>query len=112
MKKLTKVALLPIALISCWSTAQADETVKIQVADFSGKPPFKRNIVEVSVKDVAKLEEISQGGQPTEYVEVRTVDMRGKPPYRRQVETLAVYDVAKLEEVQQKVRTGRPPFQR
>lgn len=112
MKQLTKIALVPLAFISGWSVVQANETVNIQVADFSGKPPFKRTTLAVSVEDVAKLEAISQNGEPTEYVEVRTVEMRGKPPYRRQVEKLPVYDIAQLEEVQQQVRTGRPPFKR
>ena len=95
------------------TTPASQETVKVQMVDYSGKPPFKREVVMLPVADVAKLEEV-QGGTPVEYVTVRTVVMRGKPPYRRTVETLPMYDVAQLEVVnsQKSKKTGKPPFKR
>ncbi|MBU3022362.1 hypothetical protein [Aestuariibacter sp. A3R04] len=91
----------------------SQDTVKVQVVDYSGKPPFKREVIMLPVADVAKLEN-AQGDTPTEYAEVRTVVMRGKPPFRRTVETLPVYDVAQLDVVknQPPVKAGKPPFKR
>lgn len=91
----------------------SQDTVKVQVVDYSGKPPFKREVMQLSVTDVAKLEEV-RDGSPVEYAEVRTVVMRGKPPYRRMVETLPVYDVAQLEvlDSSKSIKAGKPPFKR
>ena len=72
-------------------TSSTDETVDVQVVDYSGKPPFKRKIVSLSVNDVAQLESVGQ--EAIEYVEVKEVIMRGKPPYRRVTTMMPVYDV-------------------
>ncbi|WP_018981882.1 hypothetical protein [Salinimonas chungwhensis] len=112
------IKLLPLTLLATPAMASMTggaETQKVQLADFSGKPPFKREVVELSVHDVAKLEALSNDKQPQKYVSVRTVNMSGKPPFRRTVETLPVYDVAQFEQVNQAedaTRTGRPPFKR
>ncbi|WP_334013527.1 hypothetical protein [Alteromonas sp. S167] len=92
----------------------SDETVNVQVVDYSGKPPFKRRVVELSVNDVAQLE--TAGQEAVEYVEVREVVMRGKPPYRRVTKMMPVYDVAQLEVIDDTSSTSkkgtRPPFKR
>ncbi|MFZ8198377.1 hypothetical protein [Alteromonas portus] len=91
-----------------------DETVDVQLIDYSGKPPFKRKIVSLSVNDVAQLESVGQ--EAIEYVEVKEVIMRGKPPYRRVTTMMPVYDVAQLEVLEEKADTQkrgtRPPFKR
>jgi len=94
--------------------AVSDDTVEVQVVDYSGKPPFKRQTITMSVSDVAQLESV--GEEAIEYVEVKEVVMRGKPPYRRVTTMMPVYDVAQLEmleEPDEKQRRGtRPPFKR
>ena len=95
-------------------TSSTDETVDVQVVDYSGKPPFKRKIVRLSVNDVAQLESVGQ--EAIEYVEVKEVIMRGKPPYRRVTTMMPVYDVAQLEVLEEQTDTQkrgtRPPFKR
>ncbi|MBT3134113.1 hypothetical protein KL866_03120 [Alteromonas sp. ALT199] len=95
-------------------SASNDETVDVQVVDFSGKPPFKRKIVSLSVNDVAQLESVGQDA--IEYLEVKDVIMRGKPPYRRVTKMMPVYDVAQLEVLEEQADTQkrgkRPPFKR
>lgn len=88
------------------------QTHRVQVVDYTGKPPFKRTMVELDVHDVAKLESVST---PVEYVEIRTVDMIGKPPFKRTIKRVPVYDVAQLEatlESEKPALIGRPPFKR
>jgi hypothetical protein len=95
-------------------TNPTGETVDVQVVDYSGKPPFKRTVVTMSVDDVAQLESVGQ--EAVEYVEVKEVVMRGKPPYRRVTKTMPVYDVAQLEVLEEQdtstKRGTRPPFKR
>mgnify|MGYP000382570009 CR=1 FL=1 len=97
-----------------FKTSSTDETVDVQVVDYSGKPPFKRKIVSLSVNDVAQLESVGQ--EAIEYVEVKEVIMRGKPPYRRVTTMMPVYDVAQLEMLEEQndtqKRGTRPPFKR
>ena len=57
------------------------EMVDVQVVDYSGKPPFKRRTVSLSVNDVAQLESV--GEEAIDYVKVTEVIKHGKPPYRR-----------------------------
>ena len=111
-----KLAIIVFASsLSTFVMASNDQdTVDIQLVDYSGKPPFTRQIKSVPVSDVARLE--SLGESAIEYVEVRQVIMRGKPPYRRVTIRLPVYDVAQfemLEEQEKPARQGsRPPFRR
>ena len=95
-------------------TSSTDETVDVQVVDYSGKPPFKRKVISLSVNDVAQLESVGQ--EAIEYVEVKEVIMRGKPPYRRVTTMMPVYDVAQLEVFEEQTETQkrgtRPPFKR
>ncbi|AEA98972.1 hypothetical protein [Alteromonas mediterranea] len=94
--------------------ASTSDTIEVQVVDYSGKPPFKRKVVSMSVNDVAQLESV--GEEAIEYVEVKEVIMRGKPPYRRVTTMMPVYDIAQLEvleEQNEKQKRGtRPPFKR
>ncbi|WDT85112.1 hypothetical protein [Alteromonas sp. 009811495] len=101
--------------LSVQATPSANaETVDVQVVDYSGKPPFKRRVVSLSVNDVAQLESVGQ--EAIEYVEVKEVIMRGKPPYRRTTKMMPVYDVAQLEVLDEQPNTqkrgARPPFKR
>ena len=95
-------------------SASTEETVDVQVVDYSGKPPFKRKVVSLSVSDVAQLESVGQ--EAVEYVKVKEVVMRGKPPYRRVTTMMPVYDVAQLEALEEQSDTQkrgkRPPFKR
>tara|TARA_Y100000296_G_scaffold15233_1_gene17940 strand:+ start:2310 stop:2678 length:369 start_codon:yes stop_codon:yes gene_type:complete len=95
-------------------TPSNEETVEIQVIDYSGKPPFKRRTVNLSIHDVAQLESV--GEEAVDYVAVKEVIMRGKPPYRRVTTMMPVYDVAQLELLEQEKtaqkRGTRPPFKR
>jgi hypothetical protein len=106
---------LSITALSVQATPSANaETVDVQVVDYSGKPPFKRRVVSLSVNDVAQLESVGQ--EAIEYVEVKEVIMRGKPPYRRTTKMMPVYDVAQLEVLDEQPNTQkrgtRPPFKR
>ncbi|QJR82385.1 hypothetical protein CA267_017320 [Alteromonas pelagimontana] len=94
--------------------SQAVDTVRVQVVDRTGKPPFTRKFETLPVQDVAQFEALSQENA-MEWVEVRTVDMSGKPPYQRKVERLRVIDIAQFEEIKNQDSTdysGRPPFKR
>ncbi|MBU2978081.1 hypothetical protein [Alteromonas sp. C1M14] len=117
--KLLKFSSLPLSLgaasfilFSASAAFANTQTHTVQVVDYSGKPPFKRTMVELDVHDVAKLETVNT---PVEYVEVRTVDMSGKPPFKRSIKRVPVYDVAQLEvtlEQEKPALIGRPPFKR
>lgn len=108
----------PFALYVQAESAHADlaaETVKVWKVDRSGHPPFKRELVEMTVVDAARLETAPASEARTETVTVRTVDRTGKPPYQRRTETLPVSDIAVFEEADGAERTifrGRPPFSR
>ena len=70
------------------------EMVKVWKVDFSGKPPFKRTLVELPVADVAALEATNQ---VVDTERVWTVDYKGKPPYKRRYKDIPVIDAASLE---------------
>ena len=91
------------------------EMVDVQVVDYSGKPPFKRRTVSLSVNDVAQLESV--GEEAIDYVKVTEVIKHGKPPYRRVTKMMPVYDVAQFEVLEEEdnnmPKSGtRPPFKR
>jgi len=79
-------------------TAFADTTgvemVKVWSIDFSGRPPFKRQLIELPVADVARME---ASNEIIETKRVWTVDYSGKPPFRRKFEEVPVIDAASLE---------------
>ncbi|MHA7817346.1 MAG: hypothetical protein ACX93N_12785 [Pseudohaliea sp.] len=88
------------------------ETVTVWAVDHSGRPPFKRERVEVPVVDTARLE---LADESVETVTVWTVDRSGKPPYQRRREELPVTDIAALESApaeEEPLFRGRPPFKR
>ncbi len=88
------------ALIALPSTAAAQEqsateaTVKVWKTDFSGRPPFKRVLKEVSLAEAAALE--AEPGL-IETVKKRVVNFSGKPPFRRKVQEVEVIEAASLE---------------
>jgi hypothetical protein len=88
------------------------ETVTVWAVDHSGRPPFKRERVEIPVVDTAQLEVADES---VETVTVWTVDRSGKPPYDRRREELPVTDIAALESApadEEPLFRGRPPFKR
>lgn len=88
------------ALIALPATAAAQEqssaeaTVKIWETDFSGRPPFKRVLKEVSLAEAAALE--AEPGL-IETVTKRVVNFSGKPPFRRKVQEVQIIEAASLE---------------
>ncbi|MEW9797115.1 hypothetical protein [Alteromonas sp. CYL-A6] len=113
MKK--RIALLSLVCAFTSQFAVAEETRQVMVVDTSGKPPFKRSIVEVPVSDIAQFEAVSQNELETTRQTV--VDYRGKPPYSRRVVEMPVVDVAQFEEItdaqnRDKLKGSRPPFKR
>lgn len=104
MKNLLVLCTALSTTLGAFSAAAA--TTKQWEVDYSGKPPYKRKLVEMDVVDAAQLEK-------AETAVVRSTDFSGKPPFKRNVEKLEVVDVAVLEEAGTKpTRTGRPPFKR
>ena len=73
------------------------EMVRVWEIDTSGRPPFKRRLVEVPAVDVARLE---SSPEPAATIQRRTVDFSGRPPFRRSIEELPVIDTARLESSQ------------
>ena len=88
------------ALIAIPATAAAQEqnsaeaTVKVWETDFSGRPPFKRVLKEVSLAEAAALE--AEPGL-IETVKKRVVNFSGKPPFRRTIQEVEVIEAASLE---------------
>lgn len=88
------------ALIAVPASAAAQEqsaeeaTVKVWETDFSGRPPFKRVLKEVTLTEAAALE--AEPGL-IETVTKRVVNFSGKPPFRRKVEEVEVIEAASLE---------------
>lgn len=106
-------AALPFSVQS--ESISSGEMVDVQVVDYSGKPPFKRRTVSLSVDDVAQLESV--GEEAIDYVKVTEVIKHGKPPYRRVTKMMPVYDVAQFEVLEEEdsntPKSGtRPPFKR
>lgn len=99
MKKSTLMVSLVgcLFLVACGATgadqASAD-LVKVWIVDTSGKPPFKRFLLEVPAEDLARLE-TTTGEVETQ--SMRVVDFRGSPPFRRSIEDIPVIDAANIE---------------
>ena len=70
------------------------EMVKVWKVDFSGRPPFKRKLIELPVADVAALE---ASDKVVDTERVLTVDYSGKPPFKRRWQEIPVIDAASLE---------------
>jgi len=99
MRKLQLFA-IGLAVLTSGSVVSAQECtencVSTWVTDFSGKPPFKRTLVQMPVVEVAEVEVVES--EPV-FVEVKTVDFKGKPPFKRRVETLEQVEVLEVEVV-------------
>ncbi len=102
----------PAAFADTTATSSLTETTTVWQVDMSGKPPFKRERVEIPVVDTARLEVT---GEPIETVTVWQIDRSGKPPFRRTREEVPVIDVAAAEieaDAGEADFRGRPPFKR
>ena len=87
-------SLLVQPAIADTAVASDTEMVKVWKVDFSGRPPFKRELVELPVADVAALEATDK---VVETERVWTVDYSGKPPFKRKLQEIPVIDAASLE---------------
>jgi hypothetical protein len=83
------------------------EMVKVWSIDFSGRPPFSRQLIELPVADVARLE---TSGEIIETERVWTVKKSGKPPFRRRFEDIPVIDAASLEVNEADSSTRKKPL--
>jgi hypothetical protein len=117
MRTLLSTALATVLGASgmAFAAGPAQETVTVWQVDTSGRPPYKRERVELPVVDTARMELTADADVET--VRVWTVDRSGKPPYQRRFEELPVTDIAAMElEAEQAAKDvrfrGRPPFQR
>jgi len=76
------------------ATNDSVDTVKVWKIDFSGRPPFKRELIELPVADVAALEEENKIVETERSWQVKFV---GKPPFKRRLLEIPVIDAASLE---------------
>lgn len=110
---LSSLAASPFAALSAESGVNNASVKKMIIVDRTGKPPFKRELVEVSEHDVAQFELLNAS---TECENRMSVDMRGKPPFKRSVECVPVVDVAQFEMTNESESStnfsGHPPFKR
>ncbi len=75
--------------------------------DFSGRPPFDRQLVEVPVADAASFETVLD----VEMQRVWHTDFSGRPPFKRGYADIPVIDAAQLELVEASQEGVRPrPF--
>ena len=98
----------PFVLMSCGTASGLEsgaEMVQVWSVDTTGKPPFKRTLVEVPAADIARME-IEDAAVET--VSMRLTDFRGKPPFRRTIQEVPVIDAASLEAVQESSRKAGP----
>ena len=96
------IAALLLALPAAAETNSASQDlVKVWKVDTSGRPPFKRTLVEIQSADLAQLEVVD-----TE--RVWHVDYSGRPPYRRAFEELPVVDAAALDIDESSAQSGLP----
>ena len=87
-------ALLSLSSAAVLADTSGEEMVKVWTVDFSGRPPFKRQLIELPAADVARLE---ASDEVLETERVWTVNYKGKPPFRRRFEDVPVIDAASLE---------------
>lgn len=90
-------ALLSLSATSVLADTSGEQMVKVWKVDFSGRPPFKRQLIELPAADLARLE---ASDEVLETERVWTVNYKGKPPFRRRFEDVPVIDAASLETVQ------------
>lgn len=75
------------------SKSADSQTLRVWQVDYSGRPPFKRSLVEVPVVDAARLESLGV----VETRRLRTTDFSGRPPFKRRYQEVRVLDAASLE---------------
>ena len=100
-------ALLSLSTTAVLADASGGEMLKVWTVDFSGRPPFKRELIELPAADVARLE-ASDEVLATERIWV--VNYKGKPPYRRRFEDVLVIDAASLETEQTENADRKKPL--
>ena len=111
-----------LALLLCNTGLGADDCtencVERMVADFRGKPPFKRTVERVPTVEIAQVEIIDS--EAVGMVEDNKVEFRGKPPFKRSKELVPVMEIMQFElepdapprKPRKKKFGGRPPFTR
>ena len=87
-------ALFSLSALTSFADSSGKEMVKVWSIDFSGRPPFKRQLIELPAADIARLE---ASNEILETEKVWTVDYSGKPPFRRRFEEVPVIDAASIE---------------
>jgi hypothetical protein len=122
---------LPPAVVA----ADPEATVKVWITDTSGRPPFKRRLVELPAADIAAME-TSMTTSPAWRADNATIaraavvadteatfrfwitDTSGRPPFKRSLIELPAADVAAMEMTAATAPSchtdfsGRPPFKR
>ena len=95
MLKLFTVGLAVFASNSVLASEECTENCVTKiVADFRGKPPFKRTIEVLPAVDIAVAEVVTS--DPV-WVDVKSVDFKGKPPFKRRQERLEQTEVMQAE---------------
>jgi len=100
-------AMFSLPAMTVFAAAGGEEMVKVWSVDFSGRPPFKRQLIELPAADVARME---VSNEIIETERVWTVDFTGKPPFRRKFDDVPVIDAASLEGVTTDKSTRKKPL--
>ena len=85
--------LLSVGLAVSAPVKANDDMTTVWTTDFSGKPPFKRQLETIPTADLARFE--------TGTEVVNTTDFSGKPPFKRNVHVLRIVDAARFEIVEE-----------
>jgi len=101
------VAVFSLPAMVAFAAVSAEEMVKVWSVDFSGRPPFQRQLIELPAADVARME---VSNEIIETERVWTVDFAGKPPFRRKFEDVPIIDAASLEVVATGKSTRKKPL--
>ena len=108
MGRLVIASAIAGVMFSCSSVSIAadpdeQELVSVWVTDFSGKPPFKRELKQLPAADIAALE-IDLEEVETE--RVWSADFSGRPPFKRRFRDLPVIDASSLEVLEEENAPG------
>ena len=87
-------ALMTLPTTTALADTAGQEMVKAWSVEFTGRPPFKRRMIELPAADVARLEATNE---IVEMERIWTIDYSGKPPFKRRFEEVPVIDAASLE---------------
>ncbi|MFK8067150.1 MAG: hypothetical protein AB8D52_02800 [Gammaproteobacteria bacterium] len=93
------VAILSLGYFIPASADNNQEMTRVWQTDISGKPPYKRKMVQVPVVDLASFETKKTKA-------VNSADFSGKPPYKRNKETVRIVDLAQFEAINEKVESA------